>query len=510
MRRKASFRRRFTNVLASSAFFWCIVGLLIAQAAWIALSGRYPMAFDEDFHLGIIRLYAHHLSPFWSGQPDNANMFGAVARDPSYLYHWLLSFPYNLIRLFTYDQTIQVIWLRFINIGLFSTGLILLRRLLSLTGASRSLVNASLLVFVFLPIVPLLAAQINYDNLLLPVMTALLLMSIGFVEELQKYGRVNTRKLLLILIGCLLASLIKYAFLPIFIAIMAVIIVASLRKLKTRSKLFMSVYFGWSLISRTAKVGLILLLLVSSGLFIERYGVNVMRYHKPVPDCSAVLSVEECSQYGPWIRDYVFKQHKPAVRHTAPQAFNYEWFYGMWFRTFFAVDGPATQFETRGPLLLPAVSGLVFGVAGFLAVIFCAKQLWRRYASPATVIYGIVSVIYIGVLWLDEYEAYVRTGQPVAINGRYLLPVLPFILLLVAAALNELLKRQQKLKIALLLVAVLSLLWGGGAMTYILRGRDAWYWPSSPTARANASIKQTLGPLTPGYGNPLLFFRYRL
>jgi hypothetical protein len=252
---------------------------------------------------------------------------------------------------------------------------------------------------------------------------------------------------------------------------------------------------------------LISLLVISSFLFIERYGVNMARYHKPVPDCSAVLSVEECSQYGPWIRDYVFKTHKPDDRHTSPLAFNYEWFYGMWFRTFFAVDGPATQFETRGPLLLPAAGGLVFGLAGFFAIAFSAKRLRRRYATPATTLYGMVSIVYIGVLWLDEYEAYVRTGQPVAINGRYLLPVMPFILLLVVAAFNELLKRRYKLKITLLCVAIACLLWGGGAMTYLLRGRDAWYWPNSPTARVNSAVKQTLGPVTPGYSNPILFFR---
>src|SRR5476651_13106 len=115
--------RRFITVLGRPVFFRIILALLVLEAAWIALSGRYPMAFDEDFHLGIIRLYAHHLSPFWSSQPEVADRFGAVARDPSYLYQYLLSFPYRLISQFTSDQTIQVIILRFVNIGLFATGI---------------------------------------------------------------------------------------------------------------------------------------------------------------------------------------------------------------------------------------------------------------------------------------------------------------------------------------------------------------------------------------------------
>src|SRR5665811_2105922 len=169
MNKQHSFSRRVVALVASHKFFWAVVALLVLQAAWIALSGRYPMAFDEDFHLGIIKLYAHHLSPIWSGQPPNYDTFGAVTRDPSYLYQYLMSFPYRLISLFTRDQTIQVLSLRAINIGLFAWGLTLYRRLLLRTGASKAIVHACLLIFVLIPIAPFLAAQINYDNLFLPM-----------------------------------------------------------------------------------------------------------------------------------------------------------------------------------------------------------------------------------------------------------------------------------------------------------------------------------------------------
>src|SRR5665213_1904608 len=139
----SSFAGRCMAALGSPRFFNVILALLVLQAGWIALTGLYPMAFDEDFHLGIIRLYAHHLSPFWSSQPQGANMFGAVARDPSYLYQYLMSFPYRLISLFTRDQTIIVIWLRFINIGLFAGGLALFRRVLLKMGVGRAIVHYS-------------------------------------------------------------------------------------------------------------------------------------------------------------------------------------------------------------------------------------------------------------------------------------------------------------------------------------------------------------------------------
>src|SRR3954469_13979749 len=111
--------KRLYAAVSSDKFFWGVVILLVVQALWIALSGRYPMAYDEDFHLGVIRLYSHHLSPFWNGHPAGGDAFGAVARDPSYLYHYLMSFPYRLISFITSSQMAQVLVLRFINIGLF-------------------------------------------------------------------------------------------------------------------------------------------------------------------------------------------------------------------------------------------------------------------------------------------------------------------------------------------------------------------------------------------------------
>jgi hypothetical protein len=131
MKNKQLLSSRFKALAGGNKFFYAIVVLLVAQAVWIALSGRYPMAFDEDFHLGIIRLYAHHLNPFWNNLPSGTDALGAVTRDPSYLYHYLMSFPYRLIELFTHNQTAQVLVLRAFNIALFAWGLTLYRRLLA-------------------------------------------------------------------------------------------------------------------------------------------------------------------------------------------------------------------------------------------------------------------------------------------------------------------------------------------------------------------------------------------
>jgi len=102
--------------------------------------------------------------PYLAHQPPNANAYGAVARDPSYLYHYLMSFPNRVLSLFIHGQTAQVITLRFIDIGFFTSGLVLFRRVLLRAGLSQGLTNFCLFLFVLIPIVPQLAGQVSYDD----------------------------------------------------------------------------------------------------------------------------------------------------------------------------------------------------------------------------------------------------------------------------------------------------------------------------------------------------------
>ncbi len=506
MQQKNTFPRRVVKLVASPGFFRLIVGVLVLQAAWIALSGRYPMAFDEDFHLGIIRLYAHHLSPFWSSQPPGADVYGAVARDPSYLYQYLMSFPYRLVSALTHDQTIQVLVLRGLNIALLAGSLPLYRRLLLKTGASRALVHTCLALLVLIPIVPFLAAQINYDNLLLPLTALVLLVAVNFAQELRQYKRINTERLIWLMVLCLLGSLVKYAFLPIALATFAYLAICLRQTYAKQHKFWLSLGFGLTLMTRRTRGLLLILLVISLGMFAQRYGVNLVRYHTPVPACSKVLSVKQCSAYGPWIRDYNFAINKVDEEHS-PFVFTADWLNGMWLRLFFAVGGPNTDFETRGPLPVPAIGAIVFAGLGVVVSIGWGRRVLRRYDRSVLGLFGLVSAFYIAVLWLDEYQAYVRTGQPVAINGRYLLPVILLLFVFVGLACNEALRKRRNIAIGVATLAIFCLLWGGGVMTFILRSNDAWYWPNHTVQTVNYDLQHALGPLTPGYKTPTEFLR---
>lgn len=250
MKKKTSRIQQSINIVSSRYFFVGIIAFFVFQALWIALSGKYPMAFDEDFHLGIIRLYADHLSPFWATHPAGADSFGAITRDPSYLFHYLMAFPYLLISAFTDSQTIQVLILRLMNIGFFAAGLVVWRKVMLKAGASKAIVHLSLLLLVLVPVVPLLAAQLNYDNLLMLVVAGAMLLTVHVVQELTKYRRVNTQSLLLLAALCMTGSIIKYAFLPILVAVVGYLLWTLWRTGEGWKKLAVSFGFGWTTISR--------------------------------------------------------------------------------------------------------------------------------------------------------------------------------------------------------------------------------------------------------------------
>jgi hypothetical protein len=377
------------------------------------------------------------------------------------------------------------------------------------TGASRAVIHGCLAIFILVPVVPLLAAQINYDNMMIPLTALSLLMAVQLNDSFKRHKAIDIRLSLALLSVCLLTSLVKYSFLPIF-AVIVLYTFIRLRQIYGGPKqVLSSIGDGIKQTSHRSLLFIGCAFVISSGLFIQRYGVNIIKYHNPIPKCSQVLTIKQCSSYGPWLRDYNSEIIKDNDRgKTSLHDYVGEWFYGMWFRTFFAVDGPATQYETRGPFRVPAQAAIVFLVGGVIAMVFVGRRVFKKYNAPTLWLFLGITVLYLAILWIDDYHTYLSTATPVAINGRYIFPVLPLILVIMALSYGELLKKWLVVKLALLSIAILCMLWGGGALTYILRSRDAWYWTAQPVYDVNHAVQHVVGPLTPGYDTPIEFLHW--
>lgn len=486
------YAKAFTSFLASKRCFYIVVAVFAVQAIWFALTARYPMAFDEDFHFGLIRLHASQWLPFFTSQPAHAEQLGAVVRDPSYLYHFLMSIPYRGIALITSNTVVQIVVLRFINIGLAVWGLFLSRKLLARLGGGQALVNSTLLLFVLIPIVPFLAAHINYDNLFIVLTIGSLLMTFDWLDELSK-ARVSAARTALLLSLLMLAGLVKYAFLPIAAVLGAVMLWRLWRQRGERNALAASLWASIKQLAPWQLVGVSLLLAVSTGLFAERYAVNIARYHSPNPDCSQVLSVESCLHYGPWSRDYQYALAKPDDVHPNKLSYIWEWLYGMWLRSFFAISD---TYDTQPPLPVPSTTVVVIGAIGVITFAYFSRRLLLGNIYRQTVVLALV--LYIGALFAQTFQTYLKTDQPVAINGRYLLPFLPAVIMLIGLAYSWLWRHKPALK-ALAITAVLILfIQGGGILTFILRSNDTWYWPNNTIVTINHAVREALKPMVIG------------
>jgi hypothetical protein len=481
-----TFSNRLVRLLASDRFYIAVLIIFVLESAWIAFSALYPQAFDENFHFGLIQLYSHHWLPFLSGQPANADAYGAVARDPSYFYQYIMSFPYRFLTLFTHNQATLVIAIRLIDVAFFTVGLALFRRVLLRVGLSRGLSNASLLLFILIPIVPQLAAQVNYDDLLFPLTAWACLETFNIIDEL-KQRKPSAISLLKLLAITLFACLVKYAFLPMLFSIVLVLGVIIYKAYRDSFGDFRAALVrSFEAAPAWASIGLSTLCLIAIGLLIQREGVNLVKYHSVVPDCSRVLSIKQCSAYSPWYVDY--QRHQQVVTGSTPASENvaeytWQWFYWMWYRLFFAVNGAASNFATTPPLPLPSLAAVAVGLLGLAAVI-----KWRRrllYHNPYLLFLLTLCVVYSASLFTKGYATYKYTAVLENMNGRYLLPILLPLAAIIGLALSASLRRSTPQKAAALLVVVALFLEGGGLLTFMVRSDHTWYWANPTVIKVN-------------------------
>lgn len=492
---------RLRTVLGSPKFFWFFLTLFVLSATFLAITSIYPMAFDEDFHLGIIRLYAKVWSPFALSQTPDAAVFGSVLTDPSYLFHYLLSFPYRALAALGASEMTIVITLRLLNVACFAASIVVFRRVLLRVGLSSMLTHGVLAFALLIPVSGMTAAQINYDNVIMLV-TAVSLLLVLRVRESLVAGKLAVTSLFWLIILQLLAAIVKYAYLPIAVGLLLYLVILLVRFARRRS-----VWRGaWQSLRRRSlapQIILGILLVGSLLLFAQRYVGNLATYHDIVPDCGVVLTEGECHQYSVWHRDTnlhaALTPEAAANLKSLPHYMATDWLWGMQERTFFAVSGPTLDHQTRGGLItLKAIMVTTAGV-GMLAFVVFARQLLGRY--PALWLFAAVSVVYVGVLIVQQYGMYRYTGAPVAINGRYLLPLLPLLGALAVLGLAELLRRLRWTVAGPLLITLVLVgcaLQGGGVLTYIVQSSPDWYY-AGWTREAATMLREISAPLIPGH-----------
>lgn len=481
--------------IKSDTFFWLSLSYFIVDSVWTAVFGIFPGAFDEDTHLAVIKYFTAHPNPFFGSQPIYLDKFGAIVHDSSYMYRYLMWLPWQLITHLTSNFTAQVIFLRFINVALFVAGIIIVRKLLLKITNKRAIVNFALLLFILVPITGQLASQINYDNLMFPLMGLCFLLAIKFVNSLNDKPDIFIGGIFLAL--SLITGLVKYTFLTMFLGVLIFVIwkVVKFRQVNKKT-IWSEFYNGFLRLKRNKKLLLVLLLLISFGLFFERFGLNVVRYHTPLPGCQKVIGIARCEGSSIYQRNVMYKNSKPTIVNGNPLRFTYLWLKHMNFNLMMTINGPVSGYSIGLPLLLPYVASIVFGIVGIILTFIYSRKIFRTSASQLV---GIAFLVYIVSLWILNYSGYLQTGRRVAIQGRYLVPLLPVLFTWFLLGINYAGKSYRRVKVYILLVLIICFFIGGGALNFIVHSDNSWYWQNNNTAiKVNRYAKDVFKPIIPG------------
>ncbi|MCA9325298.1 DUF2142 domain-containing protein [Candidatus Saccharibacteria bacterium] len=479
----------FLRVLASRKFFIVIVGLLVFQAVWLALSFNYPMLWDEYYHFGLAQFYAHHINPIITHQPESLDLYGNVARSPKYFYHYLMSFPLRGFSVFTSNEMAQVIFLRFINIAMFAGGLVAFRQAMLRITKSRAMVHLVLLLVVLFPMSALLAAEVNYDNLQF-LLTGLVLYWTFRFTQAKKF---EVSWLLAIIGVGSLASIVKYTFLPIFAALLGYMFVHAWRRWGLKG-LFQQMWSSYKKLGRWTAILLTLLVVVGVGLATERFGVNFVSYHKIDPTCSRVISEERCLSFSPFKQELLLgnEPKTESWQNYGPLGFTYHyWLHDIYIQYFTTGTQLAyEQFAVPSPFHIPLWTILFVMIVAIACFVRAGPRFWRRHEVELVLVMSVALAL---ALWLVDFEKYHRTGYPLAIQGRYLLPIVPQLMLIGAMAVDQTIN-SRKIKLILAAIAVVGLAWGGGLITHIVLSQPSWMWQNQLVLNVNHALQTVLSP----------------
>lgn len=468
-----------------------IVGLAIAQGLLYALLLQ-PTLFDELRHIQFIQFYAGHIDPFVAVQSPGQDYLGQVAREPSYLYYYLMSFVYRFVELFTHDFFTQVLVLRLVSIACFTASLYILRNILNELGFSLGVINATLLSFVLVPVVASVIGVISYDVGVLP----LTLLVIYFTIKILKSKTISLKYVAIVYGLICLASVIKFTSLPISL-ICSIAIAAHVARLYWHKPkaLIKSVRTEAGRYSKLAVAGALVLLTIGTLLFVERPVQNLLTYKSLSPTCLDTIetadAAERCEKNYVYKRNADFLREKPAsfqpgslVEFTLSP-----WISGM-------SNTSVQQYPDKAPsniLQYAAYAVLLGGLAVFL---LAYRDLARKY-KLVPFIAIIIAVHAFSVLY-SNYQGFAYLGQPVAISARYLIPVLALFIVLVVVSLNHLVPNLKKHLVVVFIGVLVLGSQGLGIVTHFASVEKPYYWQNQISTEVGNNISNIFRSVTLG------------
>lgn len=424
---------------------------------------------DEVTHFGVSGIFSNVF--FLPENAPETYQYGLVTNIP-WLYYWIM----GKALLLNFTGISDLLFLRFLNIPFaFGTVFFVWRTLRLLTDdklAQLLLIVAmtNTLMFSFL------SASVSYDNLTN-------LMAAMSVYYLLAFFKKRSGCLLAVSFVCQLAGgLTKATFLPLILVLNFLLLI---HEFKTLCLLPIALK-EWFRVSWRSCLGLSLAIILGLLLNIQLYGGNYLRYGNLAPDMAVVLSPELAMQYRTQARNMIFTLFKEgrvskekALEMTADISHE-----GDRNGTIYLIENYDRQKKSGAPVISPLayipiwMSVMFTGIFGICAHIsmpcgspkiwlfFILTAMsgiaflyrWRPHASGWLPAYLVVISGFYGIflMYAVNYATYLEyRAIPLALQGRYIFPVIGSIYVLSSYYLLQLSKANS---FRLVIFSVVSLL----------------------------------------------------
>ena len=384
----------------------------------------YP---DEQYHLQLSQIYADE--GFSPENSERSYWMGDITRRPP-VYHAAMGAVLSL----TGDEDGGLYILRFVNV-IFATLTVVIAVILGWKLFKEPFVRfIPALLLAGTPLYLFLAGAVNYDNLANLLIAASILCLVTYVQT-KKLWYVP---LMWLFLG--LGGLVKYTVLPLYIPFW-VITLAYLKPWKG------DLLRGY--LSELSRSGITIAIAVAASVMLIfvglLYGGNLLRYGGFVPSCTEVMTEEECSQSPLYIRDEEMKQENSDIGRMSPIIYSVQWVKIMT-PQIFGFTGHEKVWPEPVEIAPIAIAVIVAGAC----FVFTLKKVDGFGLSMLG-----VAVFYLLVLvYYQNYRGYLQVGNIfLAVQGRYIFPVILPIYLLVAQSISLVSKRNVMKLAAIVIVA---------------------------------------------------------
>lgn len=462
----SSASKKVLDFLSSKEFRYIIFAWFVFSASWMAVSTKKSIPPDEGNHYrSIIMFKEAGVGSFVNLQHVEAWRLQGASRTPNYMYHYVMSYPMRLMPGSFSDQQ-KVTILRFTSIIFSLLGLIVISKAFDLATKTKWVTNLSLLMITNTIMFPFISASLNYDGLAFLVTASL---TYFFIRLIKKYSLAD---LIAFATVGMFGSMVKFQILPL-VAILGFFVVLH------HAKNYREIYEETKVSVKKNQRKVLLLsvpFIIMFGLFFERYGMNYIKYGTYRPACDQVISYDDCTKNGLFVRNMEFKDN-PVDPPIPPVSYIADWVNGMK-KNMYSILGHKRTKEI--PVL--SVSVAIIWAAMTLAVIIKFDK------KNKLVIYMLVSaLIYAAILLMFNYGLFAKSGRNLARQGRYLFPVLGMVYFVGLHHLSILLKNKQNILAASLLgIAVVFFLSSWPA--YIIQTNSSWHTKS--TRQINRQLRQ--------------------